>query len=122
MENRNKTPFTSTVGVTPFSVYSDVESAIAPLDDVIAVLRNAYDDFHLDNRTLDEYERFDLLNRYRVLGSTLMLAIGTLERIVEDFEYCNPNKKDPTTEATQSANSKQTTTTEPERIISLGEV
>ena len=45
-----KTPFTDTNGVTPFSVYLDAENAIAPLDDVIAVLRNAHDDFNLGNQ------------------------------------------------------------------------
>ena len=91
--NETKTPFTDTNGVTPFSVYMDAENAIAPLDDVIAVLRNAHDDFNLGNRSLDEYERFDLLNRYQTLGSTLMLVIGTLERVVEDFEKVNPKKR-----------------------------
>lgn len=119
MENRNKTPFTSTNGVTPFSVYMDAESAVAPLDDVIAVLRNAHEDFHLGNRSLDKYEQFDLLNRYQTLGSILMLVIGTLERVVEDFEQVKP-QKDPTTEATQSTTTGKATTTEPNTIIPEG--
>lgn len=98
MEQEKKAP-------TPFSVYMDAESAVAPLDDVIAVLRNAYDDFHLDCRTLDEYERFDLLNRYQTLGSTLMLVIGTLERVVEDFENARPQKEEAQTQSNpESAN------------------
>ena len=94
MNKATPTPFTDTNGVTPFSVYMDAENAIAPLDDVIAVLRNAHDDFNLGNRSLDQYERFDLLNRYQTLGSIIMLVCGTLDRIVEDFEKVNPKLRE----------------------------
>lgn len=79
---------------SPFSVYLEAESAVAPIDDVIAVLQHAYTDFNLGNRSLDQYERFDLLNRYQTLGSIIMLVCGTLDRIVEDFEKVNPKLKE----------------------------
>ena len=69
-----------------FSTYLEAESAIAPIDDVIDLLNNAHEDFNLGDLTLDQYQKFDLLNRYQTLGSILRIATRELSRVVEDFE------------------------------------
>ena len=99
MNKASPTPFTDTNGVTPFSVYMDSENAIAPLDDVIRVLLHAFADFNLGNRSLDEFERFELLNNYQTLGSTIMLVTDTLEKVVEDFEKIRPQKEEAQTQS-----------------------
>ena len=43
---------------SPFMVYIEAESAIAPLDDAIAVLQHAYTDFNLGNTSLSKEEQF----------------------------------------------------------------
>ena len=94
MSETSKTPFTDTNGVTPMSVFLDAENAIAPLDDVIGVLRHAYHDFSLGNVKLDDYEAYYLRNNYGSLGSLIALSINTLEKINEDFYKINPKKKE----------------------------
>lgn len=105
MNKATPTPFTDTNGITPMSVYLDAENAIAPLDDVIEVLRHAFHDFNLGNTKLDEYERSYLLNNYNALGSIIMLSVSTLEKINEDFYKVNPKKEEAQTQSNpESAN------------------
>lgn len=76
-----------------FNMILDFESATAPLDDVIAVLCHAYEDFNLGNRHLDKLEQIDLLNRYETLGSLIMMSVNELRRVVEDVEKVIDNRK-----------------------------
>ena len=89
---------------SPFMVYLEAESAIAPLDDAIAVLQHAYTDFNLGNTSLSKEEQFDLLHRYQTLGSILMLVIHTLDTVAADFAKIRPQKEssdpEPTNEST----------------------
>ena len=89
---------------TPFLQWIEAESAVAPLDDVIAVLQHAYTDFNLGNVSLSKEEQFDLLHRYQTLGSLIMLCVDTLYRVVEDFDKCKPQKDGSDPEPTESAN------------------
>lgn len=89
---------------SPFMVYLEAESAVAPIDDVIAVLQHAYTDFNLGNTALSKEEQYDLLMRYQTLGSLLMLSIDTLYKVVEDFAKCRPQK-----EAQTQSNPESTT-------------
>lgn len=119
MEDRNKTPFTSTNGVTPFSVYLDAENAIAPLEEAIQTLEWLYVDFDLGHNELDGAQKLNLLTNYQSLGAIILCVAHTLEKVVEDFNAVKP-KKDPTTEATQSTTTGKATTTEPDTIIPEG--
>lgn len=76
-----------------FQMYLEVESAVAPLDDVIAVLCHAYEDFNLGNRHLDKLEQIDLLNRYETLGSLIMMSVNELRRVVEDVQKIGEDRK-----------------------------
>lgn len=89
-----KTPFTDTNGVTPFSVYLDAENAIAPIDDAIQTLEWAYVDFNLGYDKLDDAEKISLLTNYQSLGSLILCAAHTLEKVREDFYKVNPKKKE----------------------------
>lgn len=84
---------------TAFTQYLEAESAIAPLDDVIAVLQHAYTDFYLGNTSLSQEEQFDLLHRYQTLGSILMLVINTLDTVVADFAKIRPQKEEAQTQS-----------------------
>lgn len=89
---------------TPFSVFMDAETALVPIDDVIRLLDYAYVDFNLGNEELSPSEEFDLLNNYKSLGSLIMVAVSTLEKIRDDFEKCNPQKEAQTQSNPESAN------------------
>ena len=91
---------------SPFTVYLEAESAIAPLDDAIAVLQHAYTDFNLGSTSLTKEEQFDLLTRYQTLGSILMLVIHTLDTVAADFAKIKPQKE----------------SSDPKAYVSLGEV
>ena len=90
MENEKK---------SPFMVWLDAETAIAPIDDVLAVLQHAYVDFNLGNLSLNEAERFDLLNQYQTLGSLIMVAIDVLYKVRDDFAKCRPPKEEAQTQS-----------------------
>ena len=97
--NETKTPFTDVNGVTPFSVYLDAENAIQPIDEVIKVLCHAYGDFGLGNKELDADERRYLLTDYDALGSMIMLAIDSLEKVRADFYAVRPKKEEAQTQS-----------------------
>lgn len=96
MENEKK---------SPFMAWLDAETAIAPIDDVLAVLQHAYVDFNLGNLSLNEAERFDLLNHYQTLGSLIMVSIDVLYKVLDDFAKCRPPKEEAQTQSNpESAN------------------
>ena len=69
-----------------FRMFCDVESATASIDDIIRILHHAYESYNLGNTSLSEMEQFDLLNRYRSLGSIILVATEALENIVKEIE------------------------------------
>lgn len=86
----NKAEKTATQSENLFSLYTDVEGALVPIDDVIRILNYAYDNFNLDKPKLNKEEQYDLISDYRSLGSMLLLATNTLEKVVEDFQKLAP--------------------------------
>lgn len=80
------------VSTKTFSLYLDVESAIAPIDDVIRLLYHAHEDFHLGQTSLDKMDQIDLLNRYETLGSIIKLTTDALERAVEEVREIGRTK------------------------------
>ena len=76
-----------------FTMYMEVESAVAPIDDVIRLLYHAQEDFHLNQTSLDELDRIDLLNRYETLGSILKLSVDALEKVVGDINKIGEDRK-----------------------------
>ena len=75
-----------------FQMCIEVESSVAPRDDVIAVLCHDYEDFNLGNTSLDKFEQIDLLNRYQTLGSLIMMSTNELRRVVEDIKKIGERK------------------------------
>ena len=76
-----------------FTMYMEVESAVAPLDDVVTVLYHAYEDFNLGNTSLSDLEKIDLLNRYRTLGSLIMMSVNEIGGVIEEIKKIGENRK-----------------------------
>jgi len=76
----------STLNKEKFEIYKKVEEATIPLDDISTLLFHAVDSFNLDSLELDDYEKFDLLNNYRTLGSILLTAIREINHVNEDVK------------------------------------
>lgn len=75
------------------TMYMEVESAVAPLDDVVTVLYHAYEEFNLGNTSLSDLEKIDLLNRYRTLGSLIMMSVNEIGDVIEEIKKIGESRK-----------------------------
>ena len=74
-----------TIEKTAFEIYSEAETALIPLDEVIALLRMVCSEYDLDDRSLDKQQQRRLINNYHTIGQMLSLATRTLEGVINDF-------------------------------------
>ena len=74
------------------SYYSEIESATAPIDQVITLLDMLRENFSLGSNELTTEEKEDLLRGYQQIGEMLLLSTITLERVVKDVEALAPRK------------------------------
>lgn len=76
-----------------FQLLSDIENSTLNLETIPTILNLLINDFHLDNKTLEEPEIYDLVARHDMIYDTVVLArnviidtLEELERVIEETE------------------------------------